>query len=44
MKIDYFNVLENNMVENEYLREGSITEFTGIHFDNENQCSGLSLE
>ena len=37
--IDYFNVLENNMVENEYLREGSITEFTGIHFDNENPYS-----
>ena len=34
--IEYFNVLENNMVEEEYLKEGSITEFTGVHFDDEN--------
>ena len=34
--VDYFNVLENNMVEDEYLTEGSITEFTGIHFDDDN--------
>ena len=37
--IDYFNVLENNMVEEEYLKEGSITEFTGVHFDDENPYS-----
>ena len=37
--IDYFNVLENNMVESEYLREGSITEFTGVHFDSDNPYS-----
>jgi hypothetical protein len=37
--VDYFNVLENNMVENEYLKEGSITEFTGISFNNENLYS-----
>ena len=37
--LDYFNVLENNMVEDEYLKEGSITEFTGIHFDDENPYS-----
>ena len=37
--VDYFNVLENNMVEDEYLREGSITEFTGIHFDDDNPYS-----
>ena len=27
--IEYFNVAENKMVEDEYLTEGSITEFTG---------------
>ena len=37
--VDYFNVLENNMVEDEYLTEGSITEFTGIHFDDDNPYS-----
>ena len=37
--IEYFNVLENNMVEEEYLKEGSITEFTGVHFDDENPYS-----
>ena len=37
--LDYFNVLENNMVEDEYLKEGSITEFSGIHFDDENPYS-----
>jgi len=37
--VDYFNVLENNMVEDEYLREGSITEFMGIHFDDDNPYS-----
>ncbi|MDA9707981.1 PD-(D/E)XK nuclease family protein [Alphaproteobacteria bacterium] len=30
---DYFRVLEHNMVEKEYLKDGSITEFTGVHFD-----------
>ena len=30
--IDYFNVLENNMVENEYLREGSITDWIKYAF------------
>ncbi len=39
--IDYFNVLENNMVERKYLKEGSITEFTGVHFDDENPYSYL---
>ena len=37
--VDYFNVLENNMVEDEYLREGSITEFMGVHFDDDNPYS-----
>ncbi len=36
---DYFRVLEYNMVEKEYLKEGSITEFTGIHFDHINPYS-----
>ena len=39
--IEYFNVLENNMVERKYLKEGSITEFTGVHFDDENPYSYL---
>jgi len=30
---EYFKVLEQNMVEEKYLKGGSITEFTGIHFD-----------
>ena len=30
--LDYFNVLENNMVEDEYLKEGSVTEFTRYSF------------
>ena len=37
--LENFNVLENNMAEDEYLKEGSITEFTGIHFDDENPYS-----
>ena len=37
--IEYFNVAENRMVEEEYLKEGSITEFTGVHFDNEDPYS-----
>lgn len=37
--VDYFRVLENNMVEDEYLKEGSITEFTGINFDQDNPYS-----
>ena len=37
--IDYFNVAENKMVEEEYLKDGSITEFTGIHFNDENPYS-----
>lgn len=37
--LDYFKVLENNMVEDEYLKEGSITEFTGVHFDISNPYS-----
>ena len=37
--IDYFNVLESKMVEEEYLKEGSLTEFTGIHFNDENPYS-----
>ena len=39
--IEYFNVAENKMVEEEYLKEGSITEFTGVHFDDENPYSYL---
>ena len=30
--IDYFNALDPSMVENEYLREGSITEFNWNSF------------
>ena len=39
--LDYFNVAENKMVEDEYLTEGSITEFNGIHFDKENEYTYL---
>ncbi len=38
--LDYFNVWESKMVEKEYLK-GSITEFSGIHFDEENEYSYL---
>jgi hypothetical protein len=31
--IQYFNVAENNMVQNEYLKEGTITEFSGINLE-----------
>ena len=37
--IDYFNVAENKMVEEDYLKDGSITEFTGVHFNDENPYS-----
>tara|TARA_B100001540_G_C15724768_1_gene604776 strand:- start:25 stop:1275 length:1251 start_codon:yes stop_codon:yes gene_type:complete len=39
--LDYFNIAENKMVENEYLTEGSITEFTGINFNQNNPYSYL---
>ena len=39
--LDYLNVAENKMVEDEYLTEGSITEFNGIHFDKENEYTYL---
>ena len=42
--LDYLNVAENKMVEDEYLTEGSITEFNGIHFDNENEYSHLEAK
>ncbi|SVB55158.1 uncharacterized protein METZ01_LOCUS208012, partial [marine metagenome] len=37
--IDYFNVLENKYMVGKL--EGSITEFTGVHFDDENPYSYL---
>ena len=39
--IEYFNVAENKMVEDEYLTEGSITEFTGVDFNENNPFSYL---
>ncbi len=39
--IEYFNVAENKMVEDEYLTEGSITEFTGVDFNKNNPFSYL---
>jgi len=39
--LDYLNVAENKMVEDQYLTEGSITEFNGIHFDAENEYTYL---
>ena len=39
--LDYLNVAENKMVEDEYLTEGSITEFNGIHFDKDNEYTYL---
>ena len=32
----YFEVAEAKMIKDEYLKEGTLTKFTGIHFDNEN--------
>ncbi|PJB73583.1 MAG: hypothetical protein CO093_00370 [Alphaproteobacteria bacterium CG_4_9_14_3_um_filter_47_13] len=31
--VEYFNIAENKMAQNEYLVEGTITEFSGINFD-----------
>ena len=31
--VDYFNVAEAKMTSEEYLKEGTITEFSGISFD-----------
>lgn len=35
----YFEVAEVKMIKDEYLKEGTLTRFTGIHFDNENPYS-----
>ena len=42
--LEYFNVAENKMVEDEYLTEGSITEFTGINFNENNPYSYLEAK
>lgn len=38
--VDYFNVAENNMVQNEYLKEGTITQFSGINLDPQTYLEG----
>jgi hypothetical protein len=35
----YFEVAETKMIKDEYLKEGTLTRFTGIHFDNDNPYS-----
>ncbi len=35
----YFEVAEAKMIKDEYLKDGTLTKFTGIHFDNENPYS-----
>ena len=35
----YFEVAEAKMIKDEYLKEGTLTRFTGIHFDNEHPYS-----
>lgn len=37
--VDYMEVLEAKLIANEYLKEGSLTTFTGIHFDDEHPYS-----
>ncbi|MDG4548440.1 MAG: hypothetical protein PQ614_09145 [Rickettsiales bacterium] len=39
--VDYFNAAENRMVKENYLKEGTITEFTGIPFGKEEQFTYL---
>ena len=35
----YFEVAEMKMIKDEYLKEGTLTRFTGIHFNNDNPYS-----
>lgn len=39
--VEYFNLVENKMVNDEYLTAGSITQFSGIHFNEENPMTYL---
>ncbi len=39
--VEYFNLVENKMVNDEYLTAGSITQFSGIHFNEDNPMTYL---
>lgn len=41
--VEYFNVAESKMANREYLREGTITEFSGIYFDSYSYLEGKRI-
>lgn len=42
--VEYFEVAERKMTESGYLKEGSLTVFTGIHFNQDSQYNYLEAK
>ncbi len=40
----YFEIAEANMIKDEYLKEGTLTKFTGIHFNDDNPYSYMEAK